>query len=73
MFEYAGAVCLVWGGGLLRWSFSGYFLHHALPPDRDVQVFTPASIVRMFARGFVPRVHTSADAQGVSGPYPTER
>lgn len=61
MFEYEGAVCLVWTDGLLRWSFSGYSLHPALPPDRNVRVLTPASIVRMFASGFVPRVHPSAD------------
>lgn len=65
MIEHDAAACLVWGGGLHRWSFAGYARMPAVPSRSDrVRVLTPASVVRLFAAGFVPQVHDSAGARG---------
>lgn len=61
MFEHQGRAYLVWTRGILQWSFDGYAPVTSLMPTNPVRVLTPASIVRMFATGFVPRVHPSAD------------
>ena len=45
-----------------RWSFDGYERAAKLPPGTEVSVLTPRSIVRLYADGFVPNVHPSADA-----------
>lgn len=46
-------------GALLPWTFDGYG-EPVQPPQQSVSVLTPASVVRMFAAGFTPAVHTSA-------------
>jgi hypothetical protein len=60
MFGYGDNAYLVWKRGILQWSFGGYTPATAIPPDTQVRVLTPASVVRMFAAGFEPRVHPSA-------------
>lgn len=45
-----------------RWSFSGYERTAPLPPDTMVTVLTPKSIVQLYANGFKPSVHVSAEA-----------
>ena len=60
MFEHEGRVYLVWTGGPLLWSFDGYSAADGTLPAGAVRVLTPPSLVRMFAAGFVPRVHPSA-------------
>lgn len=63
MFEYEGNAYLVWTGGILKWSFDGYTPATLAMPTTPVQVLTPASIVRMFTKGFVPRAHPSANPE----------
>jgi hypothetical protein len=53
---------LVWRGALLPGSFNGYGpARDELPSSTIVRVLTPASVVRMFAKGLTPRVHPSAN------------
>ncbi len=59
-FEHAGVARLVWGTGPLVWSFTGYTQGDPLPPDTQVEVLTPRSIVQLFRGGFQPCVHESA-------------
>lgn len=59
MFALDGGACLVWEGRLHRWSFDGYARMSQPIVDRPVRVLTPASLVRVFAAGFVPQVHDS--------------
>lgn len=59
--ELSGKPHLLWRGRLRPWTFAGYDVPPATPPgDTVVAVLTPASIVRMFASGFLPQVHESA-------------
>ena len=52
---------LVWQGGLLAWSHTGYHAAADAPaPSAEVTVLTPRSIVAMFRLGFAPQVHASA-------------
>jgi hypothetical protein len=51
---------LIWGGGLIEWSFEGYAGKKNLPVDAMVEVLTPASVVGAFRHGYVPKVHESA-------------
>jgi hypothetical protein len=51
---------LIWRRRLFRWSFAGYEVQKLKPTKDVVTVLTPGSIVRMFAKGFVPQVHQSA-------------
>lgn len=60
MFGHGDNAYLVWKRGMLLWSFGGYTPATTIPLDAQVRVLTPPSIVRMFATGFVPRVHPSA-------------
>jgi hypothetical protein len=56
-----GAAYLLWGKRLWQGSFTGYReVEEPPPPCKRVQVLTPASIVRMFRRGFQPELHDSA-------------
>ena len=61
MFEHEGAAFLVWNGAVQRWSFEGYAPSTLQAGPQQVDVLTPASIVRMYANGFIPNVHTSAE------------
>ena len=62
MIDVDGTPLLVWRGKLLPWSFDGYGKSQTLlPSSTSVQVLTPASVVRVFASGFTPQVHFSAD------------
>jgi hypothetical protein len=57
-----GEAFLVWHQGLKRWSFAGYSDLQLQPsPPTLVRVLTPASVVRTFAGGFLPKVHSSAN------------
>lgn len=59
--EYEGIAYLVWGGKLWPWSFDGYGqARKNLLPSTEVDVLTPASIVKLFASGFTPQLHLSA-------------
>jgi len=61
MIELNGKAYLIWRERLYQWSFAGYTEDKAKrAPATRVQVLTPASIVRMYANGFVPQVHVSA-------------
>jgi len=63
MFEHEGNAYLVWVRGILRWSFDGYARAPSTMPSHPVRVLTPASIVRMYRVGFVPRAHSSAESE----------
>lgn len=61
IIDLKGAAYLVWRGQLYAWSFAGYeAVKTKTQPSTVVCVLTPPSIVRMFAKGFVPQVHNSA-------------
>lgn len=45
---------------LLRWSFDGYTAGPEVSPDRDVEVVTPPSMVKVLAAGFLAEPHSSA-------------
>ena len=60
MFEHEGAAFLVWKGAIHRWSFDGYTPSSLQVDTQAVNVLTPASIVRMYANGFIPDVRASA-------------
>lgn len=64
--ELGGKAVLLWRGSLLRWSFGGYSNTSIGLSPITVSVLTPASIVRAFRSGLVPKVHTSADSPGFS-------
>lgn len=63
LFEHAGQARLVWPTGPLVWSFGGYTRGDPVPPETQVEVLTPRSIVLMFRAGFQPDVHASANAR----------
>lgn len=48
------------GGRLLRWSFDGYTRGPEMPPDQEVAVVTPPSMVRVLEAGFAAEPHSSA-------------
>lgn len=59
--EQEGVAWLAWQGRLREWSPYGYRRTMPLPAAGQVAtVLTPASVVRLFATGFVPQVHPSA-------------
>jgi hypothetical protein len=61
MVELDGAALLIWRGRLYRWAFAGYSPYDKkVAPSCMVNVLTPESIARTFARGFIPEVHVSA-------------
>jgi hypothetical protein len=60
MVEHAGRPHLVRDGRLWTWSFSGYGPAVDAPPETEVAVLTPRSIVLAIQAGFVPQVHESA-------------
>jgi hypothetical protein len=57
-----GVAHLKHNGGYRQWSFEGYGKTAALPGGLTVPVLTPKPFVQMFAAGFQPLVHWSADA-----------
>ncbi|WP_183353605.1 hypothetical protein [Geomonas silvestris] len=59
--SHQGNAYLKWKGNYVLWTFSGYRAAVNLPPEQEVNVLTPQSIVRCFSAGFVPRVHQSLD------------
>lgn len=61
MFESGGSAFLLSPKGILPWSFDGYGANQMLDKQKVVCVLTPRSIVRAFAAGFVPLMHTSAE------------
>ena len=59
--EHGDRALMRWNGRFLEWSFDGYRKADASFDAREpVTVLTPASIVRMYARGFRPAVHATA-------------
>lgn len=62
MFALGTDAYLTHHGTHLRWSFNGYTRVPALPPNTEVSVLTPRSMLLLYAKGFKPRVHPSADA-----------
>lgn len=52
--------CLLWQGGLSRWSTAGYIGREAIASGLSVTVLTPPSVIRVLAAGYRPRVHQSA-------------
>jgi hypothetical protein len=62
MFAVGAEAYLLHGGSRWRWSFRGYERAAPLPPGTEVSVLTPKAIVRLYAIGFKPKVHPSADA-----------
>jgi len=58
-----GAPWLVWRARLHAWSDAGYRHARARPKRAVVDVLTPRSIVPLFAAGYVPGVHATADAR----------
>jgi hypothetical protein len=62
IFEYEGIAYLVSSVGYLPWSFGGYGAAKSIGAATVVKVLTPQSVVRAFANGFTPLVHTSASA-----------
>ncbi|MCB8983546.1 MAG: hypothetical protein H6659_06965 [Ardenticatenaceae bacterium] len=55
-----GAPYLVWGERLYPWTAVGYLTPGQRPPDIQVVVLTPRSIVQALAGGYRPMVHPSA-------------
>lgn len=62
MFALGTDVYLVHRGAHLRWSFNGYARAAALPLSTEVSVLTPRTMLLLYAKGFRPSVHPSADA-----------
>lgn len=61
MVELNSSAYLLWRERLFQWSFKGYAPGKIkVDLSATVRVLTPKSIVRMFAKGFVPQVHVSA-------------
>lgn len=59
MFEYEEVAYLVAAAGYLPWSFDGYGAAKSIDGASVVKVLTPQSVIRAFARGFSPMLHTS--------------
>ena len=57
--EHAGVPHLVRDATLSPWSFNGYGRRVDVPPDTEVAVLTPRSIVLAIREGFVPQVEGS--------------
>jgi hypothetical protein len=53
---------MVWGDHLLAWSPAGYGEHRRRPQGVEVRVLTPKSTVKAIRAGYVPEVHSSANA-----------
>jgi hypothetical protein len=60
IFEHDSVAYLITAAGYLPWSFSGYGAPKAIDSATLVRVLTPRSIVRAFAGGYAPIVHSSA-------------
>ncbi len=57
--EFRGDFYLRWQGIFHLWSFAGYVSARTFPPNLEVVVLTPESIVRCFRNGLKPAVHES--------------
>lgn len=53
---------LVWGGRVHKWTPGGYTSARSLDRNAEVEVLTPASVVKALADGYRPVVHPSAEA-----------
>jgi len=62
IFEHENAAFLVWKGSIHRWSFDEYTPSSVQIGTQSVNVLTPASIVCIYANGFVPGVHASVNS-----------
>lgn len=52
---------VLWDNKLLEWSFNGYLSVSEPAEKKEVKVLTPRSVVRCLGKGFLPRLHPSAD------------
>lgn len=59
MFDFGGVAYVVGSDGFNPWSFAGYGSAVAIHGQSAVDVLTPASVVRTFSAGFVPKAHES--------------
>ncbi|WP_156328119.1 MULTISPECIES: hypothetical protein [unclassified Massilia] len=59
IFEHEEVAYLVSAQGFLPWSFAGYGEPQSIDPATVVKVLTPRSIIRAFAEGLIPTVHSS--------------
>ena len=59
MFDIDGVAYAVGFDGVHAWSFAGYGPAVVMDGATTVDVLTPASVVRTFSAGFVPRAHDS--------------
>ena len=59
MFDLDDVAYAVGIDGVHAWSFAGYGPAVALDSNTMVDVLTPASVVRTFSAGFVPKAHES--------------
>ena len=59
MFDLGGVAYVVGRNGFHPWSFAGYGSAVAIDGQSVVDVLTPASVVRTFSAGFVPKAHES--------------
>jgi hypothetical protein len=66
IFEHEEAAYLVAAAGYLPWSFDGYGASQGIGGAPVVKVLTPQSIIRAFAAGFAPMVHSSARVYDVA-------
>jgi hypothetical protein len=60
-FTLNGNAFLVTSGGVFEWSLDGYS-RASLPKLVEVDVLTPKSAVAVLRKGYVPWIHTTADA-----------
>jgi hypothetical protein len=58
--RHEGAMCLVRGGSLLPWTFTGYGAPRRPPATAPVELLTPPAIVAVLGTGYRPRLHPSA-------------
>lgn len=61
MFEHEGRGYLVAARGCLQRFFGGYSTPNHVDGAATVKVLTPPSMLRVFANGFAPTAHPSAD------------
>ena len=62
MYAVDAEAFLIHRGSHWRWTFGGYERASSVARGTAVSILTPRSIVELFAAGFEPRVHHSADA-----------
>jgi len=59
IFSVNGSACIMFAGRAHLWSFEGYRPADSLNLPDEVDVLTPKSIVKVFKRGLMPKIHDS--------------